>query len=210
MPLAKLKCCAGRRDRPWFATARCGHCWCNFWRAGSRDQQRRDRRHGPVCRCLARPLGQVMELNFIAPAEMIRSALPLLKAGNAPIVVNVSSILGRRGIPFYSEYSASKFALQGLSESLRAEFAALGNRPVGGESWPDPNRVFRPCDRRYQGAVAPSARRGARGCGQADRGGDSPRTPGNHRRRLASSWFGRTVCYPPCWTAYWPGTADRC
>ncbi len=71
-------------------------------------------------------LRQVMELNFFAPAEMIRSALPLLKAGNAPIVVNVSSILGRRGIPFYAEYCASKFALQGLSESLRAEFVPLG------------------------------------------------------------------------------------
>ena len=71
-------------------------------------------------------LQKVMDVNFFAPAEMIRIALPVLKAGNRPIVVNVSSILGHRGIPFYAEYCASKFALHGLSESLRAEFAPLG------------------------------------------------------------------------------------
>lgn len=71
-------------------------------------------------------LRQIMEINFFAPAEMIRIALPVLKTGNRPLVVNVSSILGHRGIPLYAEYCASKFALQGLSESLRAEFAPLG------------------------------------------------------------------------------------
>jgi len=71
-------------------------------------------------------LQKVMDVNFFAPAEMIRIALPVLKTGNRPLVVNVSSILGHRGIPLYAEYCASKFALQGLSESLRAEFAPLG------------------------------------------------------------------------------------
>ena len=71
-------------------------------------------------------LRQVMELNFFAPAELTRAALPLLKAGRKPMVVNVGSILGHRGIPGCAEYCASKFALQGLSESLRAEFAPLG------------------------------------------------------------------------------------
>ena len=42
------------------------------------------------------------------------------------MIVNVSSVLGHRAIPFCAEYCASKFALQGLSESLRAEFAPLG------------------------------------------------------------------------------------
>jgi len=71
-------------------------------------------------------LRQVMELNFFVAAELIRTALPLLKAGRKPMVVNVGSILGHRGIPGCAEYCASKFALQGLSESLRAEFAPLG------------------------------------------------------------------------------------
>ena len=42
------------------------------------------------------------------------------------MVVNIGSILGHRGIPHCSEYCASKFALQGLSESIRAELAASG------------------------------------------------------------------------------------
>jgi short-subunit dehydrogenase len=71
-------------------------------------------------------LRSVMELNFFAPAEMIRAALPLMKNGKRPMVVNVGSILGHRAIPWYAEYCASKFALRGLSESLRAELDSLG------------------------------------------------------------------------------------
>ncbi|HEV3137779.1 MAG TPA: SDR family NAD(P)-dependent oxidoreductase [Pirellulales bacterium] len=81
---------------------------------------------GRFAEASAERLRQVMELNFFAPAELIRAALPLLKAGRKPMVVNVGSILGHRGIPGCAEYCASKFALQGLSESLRAEFARLG------------------------------------------------------------------------------------
>jgi short-subunit dehydrogenase len=69
---------------------------------------------------------RIMEVNFFALVEMTRLALPLLKKGRTPIVVNVSSILGHRGVPHNSEYSASKFAVRGFSESVRAEFAALG------------------------------------------------------------------------------------
>lgn len=69
---------------------------------------------------------RVMEVNFFALVEMTRLALPLLKQGRNPILVNVSSILGHRGVPHSSEYSASKFAVQGFSESIRAEFTRLG------------------------------------------------------------------------------------
>ncbi len=71
-------------------------------------------------------LRQIMEVNFFATAEMIRQALPALREGQYPIVVNVVSILGHRGIPRMSEYCASKFALQGLSQSLRVELAREG------------------------------------------------------------------------------------
>ncbi len=67
-------------------------------------------------------LRQVMEVNFFAPAELIRSAVPLLRRGRQPAVVNIASMCGRRGLPAWPEYSASKFALAGLSEALRAEF----------------------------------------------------------------------------------------
>lgn len=71
-------------------------------------------------------LRRVMEVNFFAPAELVREARPALQAGVLPMVVNVASILGHRGIPLCAEYCASKFALIGLSESLRAELSPLG------------------------------------------------------------------------------------
>jgi short-subunit dehydrogenase len=71
----------------------------------------------------ARPL---MEINYFAPIELIRAAVPILQHGNQPIVVNIGSILGRRAAPHKSEYSASKYALHGFSEAVRPELARLG------------------------------------------------------------------------------------
>lgn len=66
---------------------------------------------------------QVMEVNFFAPAELIRKAIPLLVQGVQPAIVNVASMCGRRAMPAWSEYSASKYALCGLTEALRGELA---------------------------------------------------------------------------------------
>jgi len=71
-------------------------------------------------------LRRVFEVNFFALAELTRLALPELKRGVRPLLVNVSSILGHRGTPWNSEYCASKFAVHALSEALRAELAAEG------------------------------------------------------------------------------------
>ncbi len=66
-------------------------------------------------------LRRIMEVNFFGPAELIRLAIPVLRKGRSPAIVNVASMCGRRGIPAWSEYSASKFALCGLTEALRGE-----------------------------------------------------------------------------------------
>jgi short-subunit dehydrogenase len=71
-------------------------------------------------------LRQIMEVNFFALAEITRVFLPLLRQGTRPAIVNISSIAGKRALPARSEYSASKFAVQGLSEALRAELAKDG------------------------------------------------------------------------------------
>src|SRR5262249_5302550 len=68
-------------------------------------------------------LRQIMEVNFFAPAELIRLAIPLLTLGQQPAIVNVSSMCGRRAMPAWAEYSASKYALCGLTEALRGEMA---------------------------------------------------------------------------------------
>jgi short-subunit dehydrogenase len=71
-------------------------------------------------------LRAIMEVNFFGTTEMTRVCLPLLQKGRNPAIVNVSSIAGKRGIPARSEYSASKFAVQGWSEALRAEMSRFG------------------------------------------------------------------------------------
>jgi short-subunit dehydrogenase len=81
---------------------------------------------GPFAESTPEALRQIMELNFFAPAELIRAALPLLRAGHKPIIANVGSVLGHRAVPKKSEYCASKFALHGLSDALRAELAPQG------------------------------------------------------------------------------------
>jgi short-subunit dehydrogenase len=68
-------------------------------------------------------LRQIMEVNFFGLTETTRACLPLLRQGKTPAIVNISSIAGKRGIPARSEYSASKFAVAGFSEALRAELA---------------------------------------------------------------------------------------
>ncbi len=68
-------------------------------------------------------LRQVMEVNFFAPAELIRLAIPALQKGQRPAIVNVASMCGRRGVPAWPEYSASKFGLCGLTDALRGELA---------------------------------------------------------------------------------------
>lgn len=71
-------------------------------------------------------LRRIMEVNFFAPVELTREALPMLREGTRPMIASVGSILGHRGVPHSSEYCASKFALRGWTESLRAELAGSG------------------------------------------------------------------------------------
>jgi short-subunit dehydrogenase len=71
-------------------------------------------------------LRRIFEVNFFATTELTRIALTHLRQGKNPMVVNVSSILGRRAIPGCTEYCASKFALTGWSEGLRAELTQQG------------------------------------------------------------------------------------
>jgi short-subunit dehydrogenase len=71
-------------------------------------------------------LRQIFEVNFFGPAELMRLAIPILEKGNKPMIVNISSAVGKRAFPARSEYSASKYALQGLSDALRAEMVRYG------------------------------------------------------------------------------------
>jgi short-subunit dehydrogenase len=71
-------------------------------------------------------LRRIMEVNFFAATELTRELLQLLRKGNDPAIVNIGSVLGLRGIPYNSEYCASKFALRGWTEALRVELGREG------------------------------------------------------------------------------------
>jgi short-subunit dehydrogenase len=65
-----------------------------------------------------------MNTHFWGPLHVIRAALPHMRRQRGGRIVNVSSIGGRIAMPHLVPYSASKFALVGLSDGLRAELAA--------------------------------------------------------------------------------------
>lgn len=66
--------------------------------------------------------------NTVAPAELSRLALPIMKQQDKGNIVFVSSIVGRIGLPGYSMYSSSKWALEGLAESLITELSQTSIR----------------------------------------------------------------------------------
>ncbi len=71
-------------------------------------------------------LRDIFETNYFALCELTRLAIPLLKAGRTPQIVNISSVVARRAYPARSLYSSSKFALAGFSEAIRAELSKDG------------------------------------------------------------------------------------
>ncbi|MDR1167574.1 MAG: SDR family NAD(P)-dependent oxidoreductase [Heliobacteriaceae bacterium] len=67
-----------------------------------------------------------LEVNLYAPIEITRAVLPHLRKQRSGSIFNVSSIGGRTGSAGLSMYQAAKFGLQGFTEVLRKEVAALG------------------------------------------------------------------------------------
>ena len=68
-------------------------------------------------------LEHLFRVNVLGSMHACRLTLPLLRNGDAPGVVLVASVVGRRGIPGQSAYSASKAALVSFGEALRIEWA---------------------------------------------------------------------------------------
>lgn len=81
---------------------------------------------GPADRLGPEIAERLMRVNFHGAVAMIHACLPLLRTGQRPVVVNVSSLAGRVALPFMAAYAASKFALNGYSHALRQELRPLG------------------------------------------------------------------------------------
>jgi NAD(P)-dependent dehydrogenase (short-subunit alcohol dehydrogenase family) len=71
-------------------------------------------------------LRDLFELHFFGPAELVRAVLPHMRARRSGAIVQLSSMGGQLSFAGFSAYSATKFALEGMSEALADEVAPLG------------------------------------------------------------------------------------
>jgi NAD(P)-dependent dehydrogenase (short-subunit alcohol dehydrogenase family) len=81
---------------------------------------------GAVEETTGRELHDLMDLHFFGPAALTRAVLPQMRRQGFGAVVQMSSMGGRFSFPGVGAYSATKFALEGLSEALALEVAPFG------------------------------------------------------------------------------------
>src|SRR5579872_6847453 len=70
------------------------------------------------------------ETNFFGVVRTIQAVLPTMRSQKSGTIVNISSVAGRIGFPVTPAYISSKFALEGLSESMRYELAPFNIKTV--------------------------------------------------------------------------------
>lgn len=73
---------------------------------------------------------RLFELNFFAPLALAQCAIPSMKAQRSGMIVNVGSVAGKVAMPWFSLYSATKFALGALTNGLRMELRNDGIRTM--------------------------------------------------------------------------------
>jgi NAD(P)-dependent dehydrogenase (short-subunit alcohol dehydrogenase family) len=71
-----------------------------------------------------------LETNFFGTVRVIKAVLPIMRKQHGGTIVNLSSMAGRIAFPFDSFYHASKFAVEGLSESLKYEVEPFGVKVI--------------------------------------------------------------------------------
>ncbi|WP_458126007.1 SDR family oxidoreductase [Paenibacillus sp. Z3-2] len=71
-----------------------------------------------------------METNLFGLIAVTRAVLPMMREQKQGLIVNLSSVSGLSGFPGYAPYAASKFAVEGFTESLRHEMSSFGVRVV--------------------------------------------------------------------------------
>lgn len=71
---------------------------------------------------------QQFDVNVFGLIKMTREVLPHMRKAQSGVVINISSFLGKMGLPLLSHYNASKYAVEGITDSLRFEVAPFGIR----------------------------------------------------------------------------------
>lgn len=70
------------------------------------------------------------DTNFFGVLRMCRNVIPIMRKNKNGLIVNISSVAGQISIPFQSMYSASKYALEAVSEAMRIELKPFGIKVV--------------------------------------------------------------------------------
>lgn len=68
------------------------------------------------------------DVNVLGLIRMTREVLPHMRRAGGGVIINISSFLGRMGLPLLAHYNASKYAVEGLTDSLRLEVGPFGIR----------------------------------------------------------------------------------
>ncbi|WP_260736578.1 SDR family oxidoreductase [Tunturiibacter lichenicola] len=76
---------------------------------------------GPIEAIGNQQIQQQFATNLFGLIEVTQQVLPFMRAAGEGLILNVSSIIGRMALPYASSYIATKFAVEGLSESIRYE-----------------------------------------------------------------------------------------
>jgi NAD(P)-dependent dehydrogenase (short-subunit alcohol dehydrogenase family) len=71
-------------------------------------------------------LVQMLDVNLLAPARLMRAVIPVMRAAKSGAIVNIGSVAGEIGVN--AAYSATKFGLRGLTDSVRREVVGSGIR----------------------------------------------------------------------------------
>jgi short-subunit dehydrogenase len=98
-------------------------------------------------------LARIVLTNVAAPITLTRDLVPLLKLSDRPRIVNIGSVFGDIGHPYFAAYCASKFALRGFSDAARRELAADGI----GVTYAAPRATRTPAADGFHDLVAPFA-----------------------------------------------------
>ncbi|MFM9825652.1 SDR family oxidoreductase [Flavobacterium sp.] len=81
---------------------------------------------GPLEEIPSEEIKNNFETNFFGPIEVMKSVLPQMRKQQSGLIINITSIAGFMGLPYRSVYSASKGALELITESLRMEVKPFG------------------------------------------------------------------------------------
>jgi len=81
---------------------------------------------GPLEEIPTEEIKNNFETNFFGPIEVMKAALPQMRAQQSGLIINITSIAGYMGLPYRSVYSASKGALELITEALRMEVKSFG------------------------------------------------------------------------------------